>query len=245
MIPLIFHYCWFGKPEKPISVKRNLDTWLKLNPDYELMEWNESNFNLTNNMLFVKQAYHAKKYAFVSDVARIYALIKYGGIYMDTDVEMIKSIPKDLLQSNSVIGFERSKSYKIGTAFIASECNNSFWISFYETYKTKSFILNDGSYNTITNVDLLTNTLLKKGLILNNKYQEICKIRIFPTEYFSPKSYITNKISLTDNSICIHNFSSTWMTSTQKIKLKSWNQINTHMSWLANAIRFIYKIRKT
>lgn len=225
MIPKIIHYCWFGKKEKPNDVKKYIESWKQYYPDFIIKEWNEDNFNI-NLMPFVKEAYQRKKYAFVSDVARIYALITEGGIYFDTDVFVLKRFPDNFFYKSSFIGFEDDS--KIGTAIIASEANHPFWIEFYKYYQSQHFILTKDMLNMTPNVDILTNMLIERGLDCNNSYQTIENISIFPKDYFSPKSYLTGKIKKTINTYTIHDFAGTWLPRSPwyaRIEKKLWNSI--------------------
>lgn len=121
MIPKIIHYCWFGRKEKPLSVLKYIETWKRHFPDYDIKEWNENNFDVYQ-LSFTKEAYFAKKYAFVSDVCRLYALYTEGGIYFDTDIIALKRFPEDILSHKAFAGFEHE--IYIGTGIIGSEKNN-------------------------------------------------------------------------------------------------------------------------
>lgn len=240
MIPKIIHYCWFGKKAKPQDVIKNIKSWEYFNPDFKIKEWNEENFNI-NLCPYVSEAYQNKKYAFVSDVARIYALVNEGGIYLDTDVECIKPFTEDFLNNQSFIGFEESEKIKIGTATIGSVKNYPFWIEVLKYYSTQKFITKNNKLNTETNTTLLTSILVRHGLKLNNLNQCILGISIYPKDYFSPKNYRSNKIIVTDNTICIHNYDATWLPYTTKIKIKVWNYLFTHFNSLARFIQFCVK----
>lgn len=225
MIPKTIHYCWFGNKEKPTTVKKYIENWELYYPDFTIKEWNESNFNV-NTMPFVKEAYQKEKYAFVSDVARIYALITEGGIYFDTDVLVLKKFPDELLSKPSFIGFEDDS--KVGTVIIASEANHPFWVEFFNYYQKQHFILDNNILNMTPNVDILTNILIKRGLCCTNTHQIIEKIYIYPKDYFSPKSYLTGKIKKTINTYTIHDFAGTWLPQSPwyvRIEKKVWNSL--------------------
>ena len=164
MIPKTIHYCWFGGNPLPDLAIKCIKSWKKYCPDYEIIEWNEKNFDLQYNT-YVREAYEAKKWAFVSDVARLFALVNYGGIYMDTDVEVIKSLD-DLLLYQSVSGFESET--QIPTGLMACEKGNRMFQEFLNDYEGKHFIRDDGSLDLTTNVTYITNICLKHGLIPNN-----------------------------------------------------------------------------
>ena len=147
-IPKIVHYCWFGNNEKPNDVQRYIETWRKFLPDYEFMEWNESTFDMERTIPYVKEAYAAKKYAFVSDYVRIYALHQYGGIYFDTDVEVRKTFEEYLENREMVLGFESERS--LITAFLAVSAHHPYIKEFLDSYKERSFLKKDGSYDLMT-----------------------------------------------------------------------------------------------
>ena len=215
MIPKIIHYCWFGRNDKPKEVKKCLKSWEKYLKDYEIIEWNEDNFDISNND-YSKEAYEAKKYAFVSDYVRAYVLEKYGGFYLDTDVEVFKSFD-ELLEKKCIFGFE-SGNY-IATSFMAAEPHHFILKKFLAKYKDSSFYLKDGSLNILTNVKILTELLEKYGLKSNNKYQILTNdIEVFPNEYFSPYDYINCINNNSANSFCVHYFYVSWMPYKVRIK---------------------------
>ncbi len=213
MIPKIIHYCWFGGNPLPKSAIKCINSWRKYCPDYEIVEWNENNIDLSSNQ-YVKEAYKKKKYAFVSDYARLYALYTYGGIYLDTDVEVLKSFD-DLLDNYGVFGFEE-KNF-VATSFIAACPKNTIIKEFLDTYSSRIFKKDDGTIDTTTNVDVLTKMLHSKGLSLNNEKQEIDGNIIFPKEYFSPYDYIKSINSSTVNSYCIHWYDVSWLSPSQRL----------------------------
>lgn len=236
MIPKIIHYCWFGKKPKPKKVSENIGNWKRLNPYFEIKEWNEDNFNI-ELIPFVSQAYKERKYAFVSDVVRLYALIHEGGIYLDTDVELVQAFPEHLLKLNSFVGFEQSRQLMIGTAVIGSEKENPFWQEFYNKYESMNFKESDGSYNQKPNVNYLTEKLVKMNVALNNKKQEIAGVHIYPREYFSPKNYATKRIGKTSKTIAIHHFSETWIPLWKRILLRIWVPFSMKYPRVASKIK--------
>ena len=216
MIPKIIHYCWFGgNPLSELTIKC-IESWKKFCPDYEIIEWNERNFNINYNQ-YCKEAYNAKKFAFVSDVARLKALCEMGGIYLDTDVEIIKPLD-DFLKLKAFGGFENMRD--IGTAVMACEKNHPLFQEFFNVYKGKKFINEDGTQNIIANVTYLTEICTKYGFVANNKKQNVNEFVIFPKEYFSPKDYDVEKIIITDNSHTIHHFNFSWYTKEQEKRHK-------------------------
>lgn len=214
-IPKVIHYCWFGGKDKPKKIQKCIKTWKKILTDYEFIEWNESNFDINYND-YVREAYNLKKYAFVSDVARIVALKEYGGIYLDTDVKVVKKFD-DLLSSSCVLGFEEKDN--IATSFMATEAKHPFLDEFLEKYKGIHFVGIDGNMDLTPNVKKLGEILIEKGLVLNGKYQEINdQIIVYPKVYFSPYDYINCINESSKETYCIHLFFVTWMPIKIKIK---------------------------
>lgn len=214
-IPKVIHYCWFGSKEKPNIVQRCMDSWKKNLPDYKIIEWNESNFNIHCNS-YVSEAYKAKKFAFVSDYVRLHALYNYGGIYLDTDVEVFKPFD-DLLHHESFWGFEQ-ENY-IATSTIGS-CQSNFLIGeFKSTYEKKSFLKENGEIDQLTNVAIITEILKSKGLELTGEYQELKGIGAFyPQSYFSPYDYINCRKFITKNTYTLHHFYKSWLPPKARLK---------------------------
>ena len=207
MIPKIIHYCWFGRGEMPEEAKRCLESWHKYLPDYEYRLWNEDSFNINSNK-FVKEAYHSRKFAFVADYVRLFALYTEGGIYMDTDVEVLRPLDEFLLYP-AFSGFEVDEA--IPTGIMGAEKGNTWAKRELQYYETQSFILPNGAYNTKPNVQIITEHALKLGFVPNNQFQIINEeLAIFPKDYFCPKSYYDGKIRLTDNTYTIHHFAGSW-----------------------------------
>ena len=216
-IPKKIHFCWFGGNEFNDLVQKCIDSWKQYLPEYEFKLWNEENFDI-NSVEYVKQAYESKKWAFVSDYVRLWALYNDGGIYLDTDVEVIKSLD-ELLDNEIFVGFE--SKYTIGTAIIGAKKNNEFIREFLEFYKNRSFYRDDGDMDLIANTKIITDMLVRQGIKFNNKAQIISKdIKIYPKECFSPKSIITNDLHITDKTYCIHHFDGSWIDNKQKKTLK-------------------------
>ncbi|WP_026485635.1 glycosyltransferase family 32 protein [Caldanaerobius polysaccharolyticus] len=214
-IPKIIHYCWFGKNKMPKLNQRCIESWKKVLPDYELKLWNEDNFDININQ-FVKEAYEMKKWAFVTDYVRLYVLYNYGGIYMDTDVEVLKRLDPFLTHS-AFSGFENQ--YYISTGIMGSEKGNK-WISYLlDYYNDKRFILENG-LNTIPNTKIITELSKKYGLKTNNKYQVLKgDVHIYPSEYFCPVMFNSFKKNITRNTYTLHHFSGSWLDSRSKMKV--------------------------
>lgn len=213
MIPKIIHYCWFGGNPLSDSAKECIATWKENCPDYEIKEWNESNFDIQSNQ-YVSEAYDNKKWAFVSDYVRLVALTNYGGIYLDTDVEVLKSLDP-LLKQKGFCGFEENE--KLCTAILG--CEPGFWVfkEWLDSYAERRFILEDGGMDEEPNVFSLTRICKAHGLIMNGQVQKIDGLQVFSSDYFSPKSFVTGETHLTKNSYTVHQFSESWRNNREKM----------------------------
>lgn len=208
-IPKVIHYCWFGKTEMPELAQKCLESWDSYLPDYEKVLWDENSFDI-NSSIFTKEAYNSGKYAFVSDYVRLYALYNYGGIYMDTDVEVIKNLDK-FLAYPAFSGFENPNF--IPTGIIGAIRSHPWIFSFLDYYKNKSFIREDGTMDLTANVRFMTRISEREfGLKLGNMFQILDgDVYIFPNDYFCPKVWETREIILTENTHTIHHFAASWM----------------------------------
>ncbi len=211
----IIHYCWFGGKNKPESVLKMIDSWKKFCPDYKIIEWNEENFNL-NSCDYVKEAYETNNYAFVSDFARIKVLYEYGGVYLDTDVELIGSLDK-FINSKFCVGFQ-DEEY-INTGLIIAEKGNKILMDILNYYENRHFLIN-GKCDRTSNPVIITEILKKYGLIIKNQNQFYDNLIIYANDYFCPLDYKTKKLNKTINTACIHWFDGSWLTANQKRKLK-------------------------
>ena len=208
MIPKIIHYCWFGRNPLPKLAQDCLASWKKYLPEYEIVEWNEDNFPL-EKFQFAKEALENRKFAFVSDVCRLYALKEFGGVYMDTDVEVLKSLDS-FLQHPAFSGFENDDF--VPTGIMSSEKNGTWVTELLRYYDNRSFIKENGEFDTVSNTFIITQIMKDKGFKMNNSFQEIPGyVAFYPNEYFCPKSYKTGRIELTKNSFCIHHFAKSWI----------------------------------
>lgn len=207
-IPKTIHYCWFGKADKPESVCKYINTWKKYCPDYKIIEWNEDNFDITSNT-YVNQAYQQKKYAFVTDYVRLYVLYNYGGIYMDTDVEVLKPLDK-FLNNSAFSGFENNNN--IPTGIMGAEKGNLWIKDLLDEYNDLVFIKENGTLDLTTNVVRITNLTKKKyGLKQESSFQNLKNIvTLYPYDYFCPKDWETGEIHCTQNTYTIHHFSGSW-----------------------------------
>lgn len=214
MIPNIIHYCWFGGKEKPEDVKQYIASWRKFCPDYEIKEWNESNFDLNEND-YCREAYEAKKWAFVTDYVRLKALYEYGGFYMDTDVEVVKPL-ESLRKYDAVSGYESETSIPTGTM---GACRGNEWIGvLLKDYDHRHFLQADGSYDITTNVVVITQLTKKKyGLNLNGQMLRFGhNMILLPFDYLCAKKFATGKIHRTENTYTIHHFKGSWLSDEDK-----------------------------
>lgn len=214
-IPKIIHYCWFGRSEKPEIVKKCIQSWKNILTDYEIIEWNEDNFDINSNK-YVKEAYENKKYAFVSDYVRVKVLYNMGGIYLDTDVEVYKSLD-EFLEEESFWGFEE-KNY-IATSTIGARSGNRLIKQFLDFYEGKSYTEMAKDVETSTNVQIVTRIFKEIGFEMNGERQSIDNIgTIYPQEYFSPYDYINYYDKKTDKTYTMHHFYKSWISPKDKIK---------------------------
>lgn len=208
-IPKIIHYCWFGGKKLPNSVKQYIDTWREKCPDYQIIEWNESNSSFAD-CLYAKEAYEAQKWAFVSDYVRFCAVYEKGGIYLDTDIEVLRNFD-DLLNNRAVFGFGNDNSLTV--PIFAAEKGHDCIKKIIDLYKTKKFIMQDSSFDTTAIEKTVEQVLVKNyGLILNGKSQKLHDgISILPKEYFFARDYMTGKITTYPELYIIHYGDGTWL----------------------------------
>ena len=226
MIPKKIHYCWFGEKEKPLLVIECIKSWQKYCPDYEIKEWNESNFDV-NIIPYTSEAYKAKKYAFVSDYARFWILYKYGGLYFDTDVEVIRNMD-DIIAKGPFMGCENEAKAgatpaQLGVApglGLGVNPGLGLYGEILNWYNTHHFITWTGVIEKNV-VDITTEILNKNGIeILDDGILRSSGILIYPKEYFCPKDYITGVMNITDKTKSIHHYSATWLEKKYGLKAK-------------------------
>lgn len=214
MIPKVIHYCWFGGNPLPELARKCIESWQKYCPDYQIIEWNEGNFDFSS-CDYALEAYKAQKWAFISDYARLKILVEHGGIYMDTDVELIKPLDK-FLNEQAFSGFEDECC--VPTGIMACEKNFKLFEILLKRYDARKFVNPDGTFDTTTNVVEITKYLASNGLLLNNQKQTIDGLTLYPKEYFCPKSNTTGKIECTNNTHAIHHFAGSWLTLWERCK---------------------------
>ena len=222
MIPKKIHYCWFGgKPLNKLG-KKCLKSWKKFFPDYEIIEWNEQNVDLENCCEYVKQAYKEKKWAFVSDYVRFKILYEQGGVYFDTDVEVVKTFD-DILEKGAFMGCENPTVSKMAVApglGFAVEKGNAIIKRLIDDYEKSSFYKEDGSLNLYTIVDRVTDVLKEYGLQNTKDIQVVEGITIYPNEYFCPINIETGKMEKTKNTRSIHRYSASWESPKARLRGK-------------------------
>ncbi len=214
MIPKKIHYCWFGgKPLDELGQKC-LESWKRFFPDYRIIEWNESNFDI-NCCDYVREAYEAKKWAFVSDYARFKILYEEGGVYFDTDVEVIRSFD-DIITRGNFMGVENKVSAVNPGLGLAVAPGLGLVKEILDAYAQSYFLNDDGTYNLTTIVERTTKIIKSHGLRNINEIQTIADITIYPKEYFCPMDYASGKITLTENTYSIHHYSGSWHSEKEK-----------------------------
>lgn len=223
-IPKVIHYCWFGGNPLPELALKCIESWKKYCPDYEIKEWNEDNFDL-ECCDYVKEACEAKKWAFVSDYARFWILYHYGGLYFDTDVEIVQPID-DIVQKGSfmacepIYGVDMEKiivpNINPGLGLAATK-NHRIYKEILDFYEKHHFKKEDGRADITTIVEYTSKILGKYGLAMTEKTQCIEGIYIYPPEYFCPMNYQTGQIVLTENTKSIHHYTASWNTKTERM----------------------------
>lgn len=213
MIPKKIHYCWFGQGKLSSKARKCIQSWKKYCPDYEIIEWNENNFNVNQNE-YTKNVYREKKYAFLSDYARLKIIYEHGGIYLDVDVEVVKSFD-DLLSNKAYFGFESNEYANTGAGFGAEKGNRAVKILL-EQYDQ----LLDGTKDVIGCPILNTQGLVQLGLKLNGELQELEDCIVYSSDYFNPYDDPTGRLNKTKNTYSIHWYAKSWLDKKTIIRSK-------------------------
>lgn len=241
-IPKVIHYCWFGENSKPKLAEKCIKSWRRYCPDYKIIEWNETNFDVNQNK-YCKQAYEAKKWAFVSDYARLAILYQYGGIYFDTDVEVIRNID-DLLVNHCFMGIENSdRCIQVNTGLgMGAEKNCEIIREMFQDYEDISFIKSNGEFDITTCTVRNTNILKKYGYVEKNCNQTINGVKIFSSEYFSPMKMESGIIKKTKNTYSIHHYSLSWTSKEHQEERKKLIKTIRRKSYIYNVKVFPNKV---
>ena len=219
MIPKIIHYCWFGGKPLPRSAEKCIASWKKYLPGYEVKRWDESNFDV-NAIPYTREAYAACKYAFVSDYARFWILYHYGGVYFDTDVEVIRPID-DIINRGGFLGVESNRNgiYTVnpGLGFAATQ-GTAVIGEMMNLYSTFHFIKTDGALDLKNIVEITTEYLSARGLRNTDEIQQCCGFTIYPKDYFCPIDYDTRELKITENTRTIHHYAESWVPRSTRFK---------------------------
>ena len=225
MIPKILHYCWIGGAEMPELAKECIASWKKHMPDWEYKRWDESNFDIASAPLYVRQAYEARKFAFVSDYVRLWALERYGGLYMDVDFEVYRPFDNLMGKYPAFAGYEGSKRQPVMQGVIASEPHGAWVRDMLGTYENRTFINEDGSLDMTPNTAYFTDRLEAQGFVadgvekdftipsLSGESANIPSLHIFPVHYFCPV-LTTGENVRTEETYCEHKGESSWAVNT-------------------------------
>lgn len=222
-IPKTIHYCWFGGKPLPKLAKKCIASWRKYLPDYEIKEWNESNFDV-NVVPYTAEAYKAGKYAFVSDYARFWILYKFGGLYFDTDVEVIRNMD-EIISAGAFMGCETSceeANQRGGVLSVAPGLGlgaipeMKLYKEMLSQYDNLHFLNLDGTMNLKTVVDYMSEILLNRGLQMSSEIQDLGEVKIYPVDYFCPIHGDARKLEITENTVSIHHWAASWVSGWPK-----------------------------
>ncbi|MGN0202860.1 MAG: glycosyltransferase family 32 protein [Candidatus Cryptobacteroides sp.] len=218
-IKKVIHYCWFGGKPLPKSAEKCIASWKRYLPGYEIVRWDESNFDV-NSIAYTREAYSAGKFAFVSDYARFWILYHNGGVYFDTDVEVIRPMG-DILERGDFLGVESDRNGMItvnpGLGFAASQRSESIG-ELLNLYRTFHFLNTDGTPCLKNIVEITTEYLSAKGLQNTSEIQQCCGFTIYPKDYFCPIDYDTRELKITNNTRTIHHYAESWVPKSTRFK---------------------------
>lgn len=238
MIPKKIHYCWFSGKEMPKEYLNYIESWKKYCPDYEIIRWDESNYDITKNQ-YMYDAYKERRWGFVPDYARLDIIYNEGGFYLDTDVELLKSLDY-LCQEKAFMGFEENNAVNPGCGF-GAEKGNPVIRKLRDMYESISFYAEDGTLNLTPSPGYISEKLEEAGVVRNNRLQKLENITIYPKEYFGAKEYTSGKENRTENTCSIHHYSSSWMSEDEKILEKRRKELCNHYGhFWGNRINGLY-----
>lgn len=220
VIPKIIHYCWFGNKKMPKNVKRCIASWEKYCPGYQIKLWNEQNFDVSVNK-YVKEAYEAKKWAFVTDYARLWIVYNYGGIYLDTDVEVIKSFDELVAKNKAFFGIESTPDHEINTGLgFGAEKGSDVVKELLKQYCDIPFDLGSGEYDMTPCPKRNSLVFERYGFKYEDKLFQIKDFVILPSDYLSPKDFKSGVVTCTNNTVSIHHFDGSWQSPVVKFKVR-------------------------
>ena len=240
MIPKTIHYCWFGGKPLPSIAKKCIKSWRKYMPDFEIKEWNESNYDV-RKVSYMQEAYECKKFAFVSDYARFDIINEYGGIYLDIDVEIIKPLDELLEGNESFSGFENEKGQVNAGLILASQANNLILRETLEMYDQATFLDAERRADLTTVVVRFTNILERHGLLPQNEIQRLDHMTIYPVEYFNPMETDNFQVRITENTYTIHHFNASWTTPSNRFRIKVKKLLGPNVSNFISAMKRKFK----
>ena len=223
------HYCWFGGNPLPKLAVSCIESWKRYFPGWEIKQWDETNYNV-NKCDYIREAYEAKKWAFVSDYARFDILYTYGGVYFDTDVEVINSF-ESIIAAGAFMGLESISTVAPGLG-LAANPGHRLYKEILDKYEKRHFIREDGSLDQMTVVTFTTEILKKHGFVINEEsssvIQNIDGIRIYPTDYFCPMDYMSGRVTISGNTRSIHHYSASWHTGADRIAANIQRKLSSH-----------------
>ena len=220
-IPKVIHYCWFGRGRIPERYREWMDSWKKYCPDYEIIEWNEDNYDITKNA-YMMQAYEAKRWGFVPDYARLDIIYQYGGIYLDTDVEVLQPLDP-LLHQEAFAGFQEATGTNVGLGLgLGSIPLNPLVKEMRDAYDHLTFVNADGSLNLTASPYYQTQVLLRHGLRQDGRFQQLPHLNLYPKVFFSPMNHYSRVVRKNENSYLLHHFDGSWVKGRPK---NAWDKL--------------------
>lgn len=216
MIPKKIHYCWFGGKEIPRAYTAYIETWKKHCPDYEIIRWDESNYDIHQN-IYLQTAYEQKQWSFLSDYVRLDVVYQHGGIYFDTDIELLRSMDC-VLYHDAFFAFENDDDITTGLGFGACKGNETVRM-LRDMYDSFPFEQAEDSRGYVPCPILVTEGLTKMGFVLDDTYQEIDGVAVYPAEYFNPVDISTKRMTLTDKTIAINHYAGSWLSRKKKLEI--------------------------